>query len=57
MNFTLNNHLKYYIGDRLYGYRQHPYEKFTVDIGKVDKEHYAKSNWLLEQYRISVHVT
>lgn len=57
MNFTYNNHLKYYINDRLYGFREHPYEKFTVDVGKIDKDHYSKSNWVQEQYRIAELVT
>jgi hypothetical protein len=56
MNFTLNNHLKYYIGDRLYGDRLNPYEKFTVDIGKIDKDHYRTSNWRAEMYRIAEYV-
>lgn len=51
MNFTLNNHLSYTIGDRLYGSRETPYEKFKVNIGKIDLDYYTKSNWLEEQYR------
>ena len=31
MNFTLNNHLSYTIGDSLYGSRETPYEKFKVN--------------------------
>lgn len=57
MNFTYNNHLKYYISDRLYGYRQNPYEKFYVEVGKVDKEHYNKSNFVQELYRTAELVT
>jgi hypothetical protein len=51
VNFTYNNHLKYWIGDRLYGYRKSPIDKFTVDIGSIDPDHYRKSDWLSEQYR------
>lgn len=51
MNFTYNNHLKYHIGDRLYGFRETPYEKFTVDVGQVDHAYYKTSNWVNEQYR------
>jgi hypothetical protein len=51
MNFTHSNHLTYTTGDRLYGYRETPTEKFKVNIGAVDKDHYAKSSWLEEQYR------
>ena len=51
MNFTLNNHLTYTINDRLYGYRENPYEKFTVNVGKIDNDLYKTSNWVEEQYR------
>jgi hypothetical protein len=57
MNFTLNNHVKYYIGDRLYGYRKHPHEKYVVETGKIDKEYYSKSNYLQELYRTADLVT
>lgn len=51
MNFTYNNHLKYTINDRLYGYREESYDQFKVTVGAIDKEYYATSNWLQEQYR------
>jgi hypothetical protein len=51
MNFTHNNHLTYTIGGRPYGYREDITDKFEVDIGSVDKDHYAKSSWLEEQSR------
>jgi hypothetical protein len=51
VNFTLNNHLKYWIDDRLYGFREGSTDKFKVDVGSIDHEHYCKSNWVLEQYR------
>lgn len=51
MIFTHNNHLKYSIGGREFGYREDPTEKFSVSVGAVDKDHYAKSSWLEEQYR------
>ena len=50
-NFTHNNHLKYTIGDRLYGVRETPYEKFKVTCGSIDKNYYKTSSWLIEQYR------
>lgn len=53
MNFTLNNHLKYYIEDRLFGDRQHPYEKYRLEIGSIDYDYYKRSNWLSEMYRIA----
>jgi hypothetical protein len=51
MNFTLNNHLTYTIGDKLFGYRETPYEKFKASVGRIDIGHYKRSNWLEEQYR------
>jgi len=51
MNFTHNNHLTYTIGDRLFGYRETPYEKYKVNVGQIDHDYYKKSNWLEEQYR------
>lgn len=51
MNFTYDNHLTYTIGDRLFGYRETPYEKYKVNVGKIDLGYYKTSNWLQEQYR------
>lgn len=51
MNFTLGNHLKYYIGDRLYGDRESIIDKYRVEVGRIDPDHYAKSNWNEEQRR------
>lgn len=51
MNYTLNNHLKYWIGDRLYGFRTNPYEKYRVEIGTIDRDHYKNSSWFKEQLR------
>ena len=51
MNFTHNNHLTYTTGGRPCGYREEPTDKFKVDIGAIDKDHYAKSSWLEEQSR------
>jgi len=51
MNFTQNNHLTYTIGNRLFGHRETPYEKFKVNVGKIDLDYYNTSNWLKEQYR------
>jgi hypothetical protein len=50
-NFTHNNHLKYTIGNRLYGIRETSYEKFLVTCGQIDHDYYKKSSWLNEQYR------
>ena len=51
MNFTHNNHLTYTIGDRLFGHRETPYEKYKVNVGQIDHAYYKTSNWLQEQYR------
>lgn len=56
MNFTLNNHLKYYIGNRLYGTRENIVEPYIVKIGTIDKEHYKKSNWVEEQKRTAQNI-
>lgn len=50
-NFTLGNHLKYSIGGREYGYRENSQEKFTVNIGSVDPDHYRISNYQKELQR------
>ena len=51
MNFTLNNHLKYTIGGREYGFRENGMEKFKVSVGAIDLDHYKRTSWLLEQFR------
>lgn len=53
MNFTYNNHLKYSIGDREFGYRNNPYEKYKVTIGSIDRDHYRNSSYQLELKRIA----
>lgn len=50
-NFTQNNHLKYSIGGRLFGYRETVYDKYKVSLGQIDIDRYKKTNWLQEQYR------
>ena len=50
-NFTLSNHLRYTIGDRLYGHRETSYEKYRVTCGAIDRDYYKTSNWVNEQYR------
>jgi hypothetical protein len=40
-NFTLNNHLKYSIGDHgLYNYRTNSYETYKISVGEVDPDLY-----------------
>jgi tRNA(Ile)-lysidine synthase TilS/MesJ len=45
MNYTQNNHLYYTIGDRRFGWRENPHEKFEVFVGKIDNDVYRTSNW------------
>lgn len=51
MNFTHNNHLKYTIGGREFGYRENSYEKFNIMVGQIDKDHYKTSNYSQELLR------
>ena len=51
MNFTLNNHLKYTIDNREWGFRRTGQERFTVSVGQIDRAHYAKSSYKQELIR------
>lgn len=51
MNFTHQNHLKYWIDDRLYGARQECWEKYRVEVGSIDADYYRTSNYQQEQRR------
>lgn len=51
MNFTYNNHLKYWIEDNLYGFRVNPTDRYRLEVGSVDSDHYKKSSWYAEQLR------
>jgi len=50
-NYTQNNHLKYTIGSRMYGYRSDPAEVFNVTVGSVDMEYYKKTTYREELRR------
>jgi len=50
-NFTLNNHLTYTIGDRLFGHRETSFEKYFVKLGQIDPDQYARSNYVDELHR------
>lgn len=52
-NFTYQNHLKYSIGGRDYGYRNNPRDKFCVEIGTVDVSYYNRNDYKTELSRIS----
>ena len=51
MNFTYNNHLRYNIGGREFGYRENSYEKYNITLGKIDSDHYRTSNYKQELCR------
>jgi len=50
-NFTNNNHLSYSIGNQEFGYRSNGFEKFTVKVGSIDKDHYNSSSYVRELHR------
>lgn len=51
MNFTANNHLKYYINGDLYGKRVDSIVSFDVTVGPIDKTYYTTSNYYQELLR------
>ena len=51
MFFTYQNHLKYTISGREYGYRETPIEKFVVSLGAVDADQYRTSSFEEELHR------
>lgn len=52
-NFTHRNHLSYSIGGRPFGFREQGYEKYQVNLGTIDKDHYRKNNYQSELLRIT----
>jgi hypothetical protein len=57
MELTYNNHLTYTINNRTFGFRETPYEKYRLSVGKVDMNYFSKNTWLSEQHRIGSLVT
>jgi hypothetical protein len=53
VNFTYKNHLKYYLDDALFANRTNPYQKYRVEVGKIDPLYYAKSSGSQELVRIA----
>jgi hypothetical protein len=51
MNFTHQNHLKYSIDGREYGYRETEIDKFEVRLGAVDPDQYRTSSFANELNR------
>jgi hypothetical protein len=50
-SYTYQNHLKYTIGDREYGWRESPIEKYVVTLGAIDQDQYRISSFESEMYR------
>ncbi len=53
MDFTYNNHLKYSIGGKEFGFRKSGVEKYEVNVGTIDKDYYKKNNYRSELLRIT----
>jgi hypothetical protein len=53
LNFTHNNHLKYYFDNDLFGTRTTPYQKYRFEVGKVDVELYQQGNFQSELRRVA----
>lgn len=53
MEYTYQNHLKFYIGDILYGFRTDPYQKYKVSLGKADLDYLKNITYKKELSRIS----
>lgn len=51
MNFTYNNHLRYSIGNKPFGYRENSIEKYKVELGAIDTERYRSGNYAIELHR------
>lgn len=51
MNFTYKNHIKYYIDNNLFGYRNNSIQKFKITVGKIDKDYYKKTSFKKELLR------
>lgn len=51
MDFTHNNHLRYSIGNKPFGYRETPIEKYSVKLGSIDPDRYAASSYIDELHR------
>jgi hypothetical protein len=47
-NYTRDNHLRYSIGDREFGYRESSFEKYKVYLGAIDSDKYRTSNYIDE---------
>jgi hypothetical protein len=57
MEFTHKNHLVYTINGLPFEFRNSPFEKYNVSVGRVDLSYYQHNTWLSEQYRIGSLVT
>jgi len=52
-NFTYKNHLKYKIDGEDFAHRSNSYQKYEVEVGKVDMEYFKKSTPSSEILRIA----
>lgn len=53
IHFTHNNHLKYFINDKLYAERNSIFDRYKVEVGKVDKQHFNTTTFNKELIRIA----
>lgn len=53
MQLTYNNHLKFYINQELYGQRNNSFDRYSVDVGKIDIEHFKRNNFRTELLRVA----
>lgn len=53
LNFTHLNHLKYYFDDNLFGSRTSPFQRYHFEFGKIDIDHYRRSNFADELKRVA----
>jgi hypothetical protein len=52
-NITYNDHIKFYTDNSLYGDSADPARKYRVEFGKIDVDHYRKSNYYEELKRVA----
>jgi hypothetical protein len=52
-NYTFNNHLKYFIDDEPFATRTSQYQRYSIDVGKIDLDYYKKNNYETELLRIA----
>lgn len=53
INYTHNNHIKYYFDDELFSKRKSPQQRYSIELGKADLSLYSKSNFKTELQRVA----